>query len=193
MSGMGRREFVALLGGAAVTWPLVARAQQPAMPVVGFLSGSNRSYYESAGLIAAFHQGLHEAGFVERQNLAIAFRWADNRNERLPALVAELVDLQVAVLVAAGGPPSVAAKAATTSIPIVFLTAVNPVETGLVTSLSRPGGNLTGVTLLSVELAAKKLQLLHELVPTATNIALLINSTNPNADTQSKEASQRTA
>jgi len=184
---MRRREFITLIGGAAAAWPLAARAREPAVPLVGFLSGSSKSYYESTGLIATFHQALHEAGFVEGQNLTIAFRWADNRNERLPALMAELVDLQMAVLVAAGGPPSVVAKAAATSIPIDFLTAADPVETGLVTSLNRPGGNLTGVTLLSVELAPKKLQLLHELVPAAANIALLINSTNPNADTQSKE------
>jgi putative tryptophan/tyrosine transport system substrate-binding protein len=181
-----RREFISLLGGVAA-WPLATHAQQPPMPVIGFLSSSNSSFYESAGLTAAFYRGLSKAGLVERQSYTIAFRWADARNERLAAMAAELVAQQVAVLVAAGGPPIVAAKATTTSIPIVFLTAGDPVTTGLVTSLNRPGGNLTGFTLLSVELAAKKLQLLHELIPTATNIGLLVNPTNPNAAIQSDE------
>jgi putative ABC transport system substrate-binding protein len=184
---MRRREFIALLGGTALAWPLAARAQQPTMPVIGFVS--SRSPGESAGVVAAFRQGLREAGFVEGQNLAIAFRWAEGRYDRLPALAAELVGLRVAVLFAAGGPPAaLAAKAATSTIPIVFSAASDPVRFGLVASLNRPGGNVTGMSMFNVTLGAKRLELLFELVPTATVIGYLANPSNPSAETELKTA-----
>jgi putative tryptophan/tyrosine transport system substrate-binding protein len=179
-----RREFIVTLGGAAAVWPLVARAQQPTIPVVGFLNGA--SAWEYAYVLGAFRQGLKETGHVEGQNVAIEYRWAEGHYERLPMLVADLLSRHVTVI-AANGPAAVAAKAATTSIPVVFGTAADPVKIGLVASLNRPGGNLTGVALLSVELAPKKLQMLHELVPTVRTIGLLVNTTNPNAETQSRE------
>jgi putative tryptophan/tyrosine transport system substrate-binding protein len=183
---MKRREFIAGLGGAA-GWPLVTRAQQPALPVVGFLS--SRSPGESSGVVAAFQQGLQEAGFVEGQNLAIAFRWAEGQYDRLPALAANLVDLRVAVLFAAGGQPSaLAAKAATTTIPIVFSAVNNPVELGLVASLNRPGGNVTGMSTVGSRLHAKSVQLLKELVPTAAEIVYLVNPSNPAASYYAKDA-----
>ena len=169
-----RRGFITLLGGAAVAWPLAARAQQPTMRVIGFMS--SRSPSESAGEIAAFRRGLAEAGFVEGQNLVIAFRWADGRYDRLPALAAELVELRVAVLFTAGGPPAaLAAKAATSTIPIVFSAASDPVALGLVASINRPGGNVTGMGMLITEYAAKSAQLLKEMVPAAAMIAYLVN------------------
>src|SRR6516162_1755590 len=185
---MRRREFITLLGGAAAPWPLAARAQQVAMPVVGFLS--SRSPGESAGVVAAFRQGLGETGFVEGRNLAIAFRWAEGHYDRLPALAAELVDLRVAVLFTAGGPPSAfAAKAATRTIPVVFSAAIDPDRIGLVMSLNRPGGNVTGMSIFPSELAAKHVQLLKELLPTATVFGYLVNPSNPAADLYAKEAS----
>jgi putative ABC transport system substrate-binding protein len=182
---MRRREFIGLLGGVT-TWPLAARAQQPAMPVVGFLS--SRSPAESAYVLAAFREGLREAGFVEGQNLVIAFRWAEGDYGRLPALASELVDLPVTLLLTAGGPPSaLAAKAATSTIPIVFSGASDPVRNGLVTSLARPRGNVTGMSTLTPGLAAKSVELMKELVPTASVVACLINPSRLDAGYLSQE------
>ena len=177
---MRRREFITLLGGTAAAWPLAVRAQQASMQVIGFLS--SRSPSESSGVVAAFRQGLGESGFVEGQNLAIAFRWAEGHYDRLPALAAELVNLRVNVLFAAGGPPSAfAAKATNTTIPIVFSAVNHPVELGLVASLNRPGGNVTGMSMFTAEIAAKNISLLKEMVPAATIVASLINPTSPAA------------
>jgi putative ABC transport system substrate-binding protein len=185
---MRRRAFITLLGGAAVAWPLAARAQQPAMPVIGFLS--SRSPGESASLVAAFRNGLREAGFAEGQNASIAFRWAEGHYERLPELAAELVQLRVAVLFTAGGPPSAfAAKAATQTIPIVFSAALDPDRIGLVARLNRPGGNITGTSLYPLELATKCMQLLKELLPAASAIGYLVNPSTPAADAYRKDVS----
>jgi putative ABC transport system substrate-binding protein len=171
---IGRRKLIALLGSAAVAWPLATRAQQAATPVVGFLNIQSPEGY--AEPLRGFRQGLSEAGFVEGRNVAIEYRWADNQIDRLPALAAELVRRQAAVIAATGGPPSAAAaKAATTKIPVVFIVGEDPVKLGLVASLARPGGNLTGINFFSVELAAKRLELLRELVPGAARVAVLVN------------------
>jgi len=177
---MRRRQFLSLLGSAAVVWPLAARAQQPAMPVIGFLS--SRFANDSAPLVAAFRQGLGETGYVEGRNVAIEYRWAENKYDRLQALADDLVRRQIAVIVAITTPSALAAKAVTATIPIVFELAGDPIEVRLVTSLNRPGGNATGVTQLSVEVVAKQLELLHQLVPVATLIAALVNPKNALAE-----------
>src|SRR5262245_15663916 len=174
---MRRRDFINVIVGSAASWPLTVHAQQSTIPVIGFLSSASPDLFTHR--LRAFHQGLREAGYVEGQNVAIKYRWAEDQNNRLPALAAELVHRQVAVIVAGGGTPAaVAAKAATATIPIVFAVAVDPVKVGLVASLNRPGGNLTGVTSLNVDVAQKRLELLHELLPTATIIAVLVNPTS---------------
>ncbi len=172
-----RREFITLLGGAAAAWPLTARAQQPAMPAIGILGATTAQGY--ATQMAAFRQGLKETGFVEDRNVAIEYRWADDHYGRLPALAAELVRREVAVIATIGGnAASLVARAATTTIPVVFHGSLDPVEAKFVASLNRPGGNMTGVVTLNVDTGQKRLELMHELVPAATSIALLLNPTN---------------
>jgi putative ABC transport system substrate-binding protein len=181
---MRRREFIVLTGGAAA-WSLAARAQG-AMPVIGFMHTASADRFPH--LLVAFHKGLNEVGYIEGQNVAIEYRWAEGQYDRLPKFAADLIARQVSVLAATGGDQSaLAAKATNTKIPIVFEIGGDPVQLGLVESLNRPGGNLTGTTLLSAELAPKRLELLHELVPKATNVALLVNPISPGADAESKE------
>jgi putative tryptophan/tyrosine transport system substrate-binding protein len=184
---MRRREFIKGIAGSAVPWPLAARGQQPAMPVIGFLSPSTPDDLHE-DRVDAFRKGLSDAGFIEGQNVTIEYRWAENRNDRLPALAADLVRLKVAVIATPlSTPAALAAKAATTKIPIAFYVGSDPVALGLVASLARPGGNLTGLTSLSTEVSAKRLELLHEVVPQANIVALLTNPTSPLAETEAED------
>jgi putative ABC transport system substrate-binding protein len=183
---MRRRQFIALFGGVAATWPLTARAQQGNLPVIGWLSA--RSPSEAAFVLQAFRQGLGQVGYFEGKNVTIEYRWAEGRYDRLPALAAELVSRQVTVIAATGGEPSpLAAKAATTTIPIVCTLGGDPVETGLVASLNQPGGNLTGTTIMAVEMGPKRLDLARQLVPDATAVAMLINPRFPTASAEARE------
>ena len=181
---IGRRHFVALLGGGVAAWPLAARGQQMVMPMIGFLHGASSDGYEA--MATSFRQGLKETGYVDGQNVTIEFRWAEGRYDRLPAMAADLVRRQAAVIVTGGTPAAFAAKAATSTIPTVIVVGVDPVQLGLVGSLNRPEGNVTGLALLTVELEAKKLELLHELLPAATTIALLVNPTNVLTESENK-------
>src|SRR5262245_43968805 len=182
---MKRRDFITLLGGAAAAWPLAARAQQPPMPVIGFLHPGSRD--ANTGRLRGFDRGLKEVGYVEGENVAIVYRFAENQVDRLPELAADLVRRQVTVIVTTTGRAPLAAQAATTTIPIVFSVNEDPVKLGLVASLARPGGNLTGVNFLNAELTTKRLEFLHELTPEARRLAVLINPSNPAADSTLRE------
>jgi putative ABC transport system substrate-binding protein len=188
---MKRREFIASLASAAAAWPVAARAQQPAKSTVGFLNGTSPQGYER--FLSAFHRGLSQTGYVEDRNVEVEYRWAEGHYDRLPALAADLVRRQVAVIVATSTPANLVAKAATTQIPIVFTTSSDPVEIGLVASLSRPGGNVTGAATLNVEVDQKRLEMLRELIPGAATLALLVNPNRPGdqAQSESLEAAAR--
>ena len=188
---MRRRDFIKVLGGGVAAWPLSARAQRPAMPVIGYLAAGSPG--SEARLHEAFVKGLGEAGYADGKNTKIEYRWAENQYDRLPSMAADLVRQDVAVLAATTTPAARAAKAATDTIPIVFTTIADPVQIGFVASLNRPGGNVTGATMLSVEVGPKLVELLHVAVPSAGTMALLVNPTNPNAETQSKSIEQAAA
>jgi putative tryptophan/tyrosine transport system substrate-binding protein len=191
-AAMRRRNFLALVGGAAIGWSLAARAQQPAMPVIGLLGSASPDLWASR--LSAFRQGLSETDYIEGRNVAIEYRWAEGRNDRLPDLAADLVQRRVNVIAAVGSTPAaLAAKAATTTIPIVFEIAADPVELGLVASLARPGANITGVTTLNAEVEPKQLELLHGMVPGARRIAFLVNPTNPTVAESSRKVMQASA
>ena len=192
MLDMRRRKLIAMLGGAAAAWPLAARAQQPALPLVGFLD--NRSSDGMASRLTAFHKGLKEVGLVEGENVTIVYRWAEDRLDRLPEMASELARQATVIVTTAGPPAAFAAKAATTTVPIVFLVGEDPTRLGLVTSIARPSGNLTGINMLANELEAKRLQLLHQLVPQAQRIAVLVNPGSVAAETTLRdvEAAART-
>jgi putative tryptophan/tyrosine transport system substrate-binding protein len=188
---MRRREFIRLVGGAATTWSLAAHAQQPAMPLIAHLSSASSTTFPQDRL-RAFRQGLKETGYVDGENVTITYRFAEGQNDRLPAIAAELVRGQIAVILAGANAAAFAAKAATTTIPIVFIVGEDPVQLGLVTSLARPGGNATGINFLSGELAAKRLELMREVVPAVSRIAVLVNPTDASA-TQSTMRDVETA
>ena len=187
--GIGRRQFISVLGGAAASWPLAARAQQPAMPVIGFLASPPSASALGAGVIKAFKKGLSETGYVEGRNVAIEERWAEGQYDRLPALAADLVGRKVSVLATNGGlPPALAAKAATTTIPIVFLMGSDPLKAGVVKSVNQPEGNVTGVSFLINSLGTKRLELLSQMVPKVLTIGILANPTNPDAEIETRDA-----
>jgi putative ABC transport system substrate-binding protein len=184
---MKRRKFISLVGGAA-TWPFAARAQQPTVPVIGWLAVESREAQDLDFRVAAFRQSLKEAGYIEGQNLTIEYRWAEGQHDHLPALAADLVRRQVTVIATPGNAAALAAKTATSTIPIIFQVASDPVRLGLVASLNRPGGNVTGVTSLNLEVVPKKLEYMHELIPNAVVIGMLVNPNNPEAEIQSRDA-----
>ena len=188
---MKRRAFITLLGGAAATWPLVARAQQPAMPVIGFLGASSPE--TNVERLRAFHLGLKETGYVEGDNVTVLYRWAEGHLDQLPELAADLARRRVAVLATFGNSPAFAAKAATTTVPVVFGVSEDPARSGLVASLARPGGNLTGVSFLTAELAAKRLAMLRELVPDAVKVAVLVDPAVPPTTTTLREVEEATS
>jgi ABC-type uncharacterized transport system substrate-binding protein len=187
MAGITRRELLGVLGGAASAWPLDTRAQQRMLPIIGFIStGSAASF---APLVAAFHRGLNENGYIDGQNVKIEYRWAEGRYDQLPGLAAELVQREVSVIAALTPPAAQAAKAATSTIPVIFMTGTDPVKLGLVSNLNRPGGNVTGATFISTGLEPKRMELLHELVPEANTVAVLVNPNFPEAQSQLKDLS----